>query len=82
MTIKWEIKEQDNTITSKIFNENGLFSLKKYHKDRWRPFGKCAECKNSIFNTLNKTYNCPIVREYRMDRFKTSYDMNCDCYQK
>ena len=82
MSVKWEITEQDNKIISKIFNERGLFHIKEYHKDRWRPFGKCAECRHSKLNTVNYSYDCPIVREYRMDRFRTSYDMDCDCYEK
>lgn len=82
MTVRWEITERDNIITSKLYNENGLFHIKDYHKDSVRPFGKCAECKHSKFNTMNKTYDCPIVREYRMDRFRTNYDMDCDCYEK
>lgn len=82
MGVKWEIIVSDDKITSKISNKNGLFHIKDYPKDEFRPFGKCAECKHSKFNTLNKTYDCPIVREYRMDRFMTSYDMDCDCYDK
>lgn len=82
MGVTWEITERDNKIISKLSDEKGLFHFKEYHKDQCRPFGKCAECKYSKLNTPNYTYSCPVVREYRMDRFKTSYDMDCDCYTK
>ena len=82
MGVKWEITEKDGKIISRISNENGLFHFKEYHKDNFRPFGKCAECEHSKFNNHNFTYDCPIVREYRMDRFRTSYDNDCDCYKQ